>query len=269
MNSYEAKVAARKARMEDRAAKAEAESNRVYQNARTMGEAIPFGQPILIGHHSESRDRRFRDRIHSTYGKAFALQDKAKHYEQKAAAVGTGGISSDDPEAVQKLKAELADLNAAQERMKAANKAIRAGKTEAEKVANLLNIGFTEALAIQAIKPDFCGRVGFPSYALSNNNANIRRIEQRIKDLEARRQAEAVEVAGVGYTYKEDPDENRVMFVFDGKPAVEVRDVLKRHAFKWSPTRDAWVRQLTGSGKWAADCVRKALDAMAADLASN
>lgn len=268
MNAYEAKIAARKARMEERAAKAETESNRVYASARRMGDAIPFGQPILIGHHSENRDRRYRARIHNTFGKAFALQDKAKHYEQKAAAVGTGGISSDDPEAVQKLKAELANLNASQERMKAANKAIRAGKTDAEKIANLLNIGFSEAVALEAIKPDFCGRVGFPSYALSNNNANMRRIEQRIKDLEARQQAAAVEVEGVGYTYKEDPEENRVMFIFDGKPAADVRDVLKRHAFKWSPSRNAWVRQLTGSGKWAASSVRKALDAMSAEQAA-
>jgi len=260
MNSYEAKQAARKARFEERAAKANADSVSTYDRARSMGQSIPFGQPILIGHHSEQRDRNFRNRIHDTYGKAFALQDKASHYASKAASVGTGGISSDDPDAIQKLRDELAHVEAAQERMKAANKAIRAHKTPEDQAAALVALGFTEAQAAEAVNPDFCGRVGFPSYALSNNNANARRIKGRIADLEKRRQREDVEKEGDGYTYREDIEENRVMFVFPGKPDEATRAVLKRNAFKWSPSRGAWVRQLNGAGLWAAECVREALD---------
>ena len=48
-----------------------------------MASAIPFGQPILVGHHSEGRDRRYRDRIHNTFGKAFATMDKADYYEER------------------------------------------------------------------------------------------------------------------------------------------------------------------------------------------
>lgn len=49
-----------------------------------MASVIPFGQPILIGHPSEQRDRNYRDKIHNTFGKAFAMQDKAAYYEDKA-----------------------------------------------------------------------------------------------------------------------------------------------------------------------------------------
>ena len=260
MNSYEAKQAARKARFEERAATASAESASTYNRARSMAQSIPFGQPILIGHHSESRDRNFRNRIHNTFGKAFAAQDKAEHYAQKAASVGTGGISSDDPDAIKKLRAELESAEKSQERMKAANKAIRANKTPETQVAALVALGFTEAQAAEAVKPDFCGRVGFPSYALSNNNANARRIKARIAELEKRSQREDVEKECDGYTYREDTEENRVMFVFPGKPDEAARDVLKRNAFKWSPSRGAWVRQLNNAGLWAAKCVREALD---------
>ncbi|WP_139156739.1 DUF3560 domain-containing protein, partial [Enterobacter asburiae] len=122
MNSYEQKQQARRARYEARADQASQEADATYSKARTMAEAIPFGQPILIGHHSEGRDRRYRARIHDTFGKSFALQDKATHYAAKAAAVGTGGISSDDPDAIEKLRAERESVREAQDRMKTAKR---------------------------------------------------------------------------------------------------------------------------------------------------
>lgn len=265
MNSYEQKQADRRERYQDRAAAASKESDAAYATARERGQLIPFGQPILVGHHSERRDRNFRAGISRMYEKSFALIDKAKHYEEKAAAVGTGGISSDDPDAIVKLRAELAECEACQERMKAANKAIRTGKTPDKQVPALVNLGFSEANAQALLKGDFCGRVGFAPFQLSNNNANMTRIKKRIEDLEKIRSREAVEVESEGYTYREDTEENRVMFVFDGKPEQAVRDLLKRNAFKWSPSRNAWVRQLTNAGIYAGKQVRQGLAKLAAE----
>ena len=50
------------------------------------------------------------------------------------------------------------------------------------------------------------------------------------------------------------------MFEFTGKPDEQVRNVLKRNGFKWSPNRGAWVRQLNNAGIYAGEIVRKALD---------
>lgn len=260
MNSYEEKQANRKARFEELAAKAKDESVRTYARAREMSHSITFGQPILVGHHSEQRDRNFRNRIHETYGKAFALQDKATHYADKAASVGAGGISSDDPEAIHKLRVDLANIEELQERMKAANKAIRTHKDPDDQTSALLALGFTHEQAAEAIKPDSCGRVGFPPFTLRNNKANARRIFGRIAELEKRLQRVDVEKEADGYTYREDTKENRVMFVFPGKPDEATRAVLKRAAFKWSPSRGAWVRQLSASGLLAAASVRIMLD---------
>ncbi|HDQ4405507.1 TPA: DUF3560 domain-containing protein [Pseudomonas aeruginosa] len=259
MNEYEQKQADRRERLQERADKAASESTALYAAARKRAEAIPFGQPILVGHHSERRDRNFRAGINRMTEKSFALSDKAEHYQQKAAAVGTGGISSDDPDAIIKLRAELEQCEAAQARMKAANKAIRTAKTPDKQVPALVALGFSEAEAHSLLKGDFCGRVGFPAFQLSNNNANMTRIKKRIAELEARRSRETVEVETEGYTYREDTEENRVMFQFDGKPADEVRDLLKRHAFKWSPSRGAWVRQLNNAGIYAGKQVREGL----------
>lgn len=216
MNEYEAKQQARKDRYLTKAQSLTEQADTTHDRARRMAESIPFGQPILIGHHSEKRDRNFRNRIHDTYGKAFALQDKAAYYDGKAASVGTGGISSDDPDAIAKLKEQLTNVRASQDAMKKANALIRKHKDdEAAQVAAIAALeGFTEATAREAVKPDFCGRVGFPAFALSNNNANARRIEKRIKELERMQERASVELEGEGYTYREDTDENRVMFIF-------------------------------------------------------
>jgi len=263
MNTYEAKQAARKVRYEARAGQARQQSDAAHEQAQNMAQAIPFGQPILVGHHSEGADRRYRARISGGYEKSFALNKQAEHYADKAAAVGKGGISSDDPDAIEKLKAKLAKLQAAQDSMKKLNALVRRhAKADTEtRVAALMATGLIdETHARQLITPDYAGRIGFAAYQLQNNNANIRRIAERIKALEKVAERPESERSGDGYAYREDPQENRAMFLFDGKPAKDTRDVLKRHGFRWSPTRSAWVRQLTGNAQWAARDVIRYLD---------
>ena len=74
-----------------------------FTTAQRHGKSvIPFGQPILVGHHSETRDRNYRKRIHGQLPEErFDASKKAKRRSaERAASVGKGGISSDDPEAV-------------------------------------------------------------------------------------------------------------------------------------------------------------------------
>ncbi len=240
---------------------AEAQAATTYDRAKQMGEAIPFGQPILVGHHSEGRDRNYRQRIHNTYGKAFDLQKKADHYVKKAAAVGDGGVSSDDPDAIAKLMGQVEQLTSNQEHMKKINQVIRKHKGDAEGQRRaLLGLGCSEESAQTQITPDYAGRVGFPSYALTNNNANIRRIQQRIKQLQANQERAPVSIQGIGYAYAEDVEGNRVMFMFEGKPEKSTREMLKRNGFRWSPTRGAWVRQLNNAAIWQAKAVMQLLN---------
>lgn len=252
MNDYEAKLEARRERHLERVRKARRESERRLSGAHKMAEAIPFGQPILVGHHSEKRDRNYRAKIDNNFRRGFEASEKADYYTQKAASVGAGGISSDDPEAVTKLRDKLAGLQQLQARMKAANAAIRKGGTDDEKIARLVAVGLNEMPAREALKPDFMGRIGFPDYALTNNNANIRRIKQRIEQLEVAANAQpSAPQQFAGFKIVE--DDNRVQIVFPGKPAAEVRAVLKSNGFKWSPSRNAWVRFLNNAGRAAAE----------------
>lgn len=260
MNSYEEKLEARRARYEEKAHRLREEAHRIHEDAHTMASVIPMGQPIIVGHYSEARDRRYRERIQRKYAKAFETMDKADYYEQKAASVGNGGISSDDPDALVKLREKLERMRSSQDFMKKANAAIRKAKTQDARIEALMELGATAEEAKDILTPDCFGIIGFAPFSLRNNNANIRRVEQRIRELERAASTESVVKEGDGYTYREDTSENRIMFIFPGKPDEETRDILKQNGFRWSPSRKAWVRMLNTHGKWAAENIMEKLD---------
>ena len=257
MNAYEEKLEARRAYYERKAEEADAAGTAMWQAAHKMGEAIPFGQPILVCHHSERGARAYRERMTKKVDNAVRRHNKADYYREKAEGVGKGGISAYDPDASSKLEVKLTAAKERQELMKAANKAIRL-KDTAKGDAKLAELGFNPEAISKLRTPDFCGRLGFPDYELRNNNANIKRMEARIKALARSAEHEGEEEEHDSYTYK--VEEGRVQFVFDGKPEPTVRNILKRAAFKWSPARGAWVRQATANAMYAAERVKKELD---------
>ena len=184
------------------------------------------------------------------------MQEEAKALRYRAlGAAGNSAISRDDPEAVTKLKEDLAKREERQEAMKRANREFRKGGVEAI-------TGISEKTR-KALKKTIEGatwsgdRRPFPAYSLTNNNANIRRIKQRIKTLEAEAQQPPRKPVEGDCWKIADGGDGRIWVTFDKKPPKEVRDILRRHAFKWSPTRTAHVRQDTGNGWYAAELVEK------------
>lgn len=169
----------------------------------------------------------------------------------KIRSVGTGGISSDDPQAVEKLEAKLAALEKHQELMKAANVAIRM-KDPTEGDAKLAELGYTPEDIAKLREPDFCGRIGYPAYALQNNNANIRRIRGRIAELKKRTENTPEGWEFDGGRVVVNTAENRLQIIFDGKPDADIRTELKGEGFRWAPSQGAWQRQLTDNAMRAA-----------------
>ena len=80
------RAAARAGRLGERAERRGEQAQADYDRARQMAEAIPFGQPMMPDHYSYGRDRRYRDRIHTTFGRAFAGMDEARELERRAGA---------------------------------------------------------------------------------------------------------------------------------------------------------------------------------------
>ena len=273
MNAYERKQEARRERLEAAADRARAQANAAYKRADLREEVsgIPFGQPILVGHHSEGRHRAAIKRADNAMRASIEAGKRAGELAARAAAVGTGGISSDDPEAIQKLQAEIDKAKARQEMMKAANKlirkAVKAGITGPESDGfdayrlEMVEIGGDRLAnaAIKLLKPDFCGRIGFADFETSNNLANIKRMEKRIAQLRA---AHAAAEAAGGEEKRtayqglcevvENFEENRLQIVFEGKPDAAIRAELKSNGFRWAPSQGAWQRQLNNGARYAA-----------------
>lgn len=176
---------------------------------------------------------------------------------------GKDVIKSDDENAIEKLQEKVDGLRETQEQMKEANKAIRLKDTE-KGDALLRDMGYSDQQITELRKPDFCGRSGFPDYMLSNNNANIRRLEGRIKSLQATKSKGNQERENKFFKVKEDVEAMRVQLFFDGKPEPRVRDVLRRNGFRWAPSVGAWQRQLNTNGKYAVERVIKELEEMEA-----
>lgn len=268
MNWYEEKLEAKRLRLEQAAERKAREGRAKYDSGWRDLKAIPFGQPILVGHHSEKRDRNYRRKACNRIDKGHEMMAEAQALEARAEGLGTHGISSDDPDAPGKLAERIAELEAKQARMTAGNKVVRAfwkaghratqsDEELARYFAKMAEAGWpVKALARSLLAGDYCGRIGFPGYELTNNSANIRRLKDRLKMVTrkaAEREAEPVREEQIGdVRLVENREINRLQIFFPGKPSPEVRQGLKQGGFRWSPSEGAWQRQLSNSAVYAA-----------------
>ncbi len=255
---WEAKRQARYERLVAAAERAEQESKSAYKQSDQMASMIPLGQPILVGHHSEKADRRYRERIHQKMRKGWDLHKKSERLAARAKAVADNrAIFTDDPTATEQIEAKIAKLEKRQEIMKAVNKLIRKGDRPDIREA-LVKMGFTETQVSKLFIPDWVGRIGFPSYKITNNGANIRNLKERLIHV-----AKVHDQSGETETLVGDirivinRDINRLQIFFPGKPASIIRDQLKSHGFHWSPSEGAWQRMMSSDADyWAKQIVK-------------
>lgn len=137
--------------------------------------------------------------------------------------------------------------------------------------AELAALGFSESEIRAKLKPNYLGDVGFESYELTNNSANIRRMNERLeqirrdqarpmqsteaplqvpvtvveRDVErdeelGRAPPTAAPVAAGTVRLEDDPAANRVRLCFPGKPDATVRTGLKSNGFRWAPSTGCW-----------------------------
>lgn len=235
----------KKARIErynELADKAAAKSSAAFNRSTSIVSGIPAGQPILVGHHSEGRHRRALDRSWNALGESVRESDKADYYRRKAeAAENNNAIYTEDDDAEERLVEKIANLEKLQQAMKDRNKVVKSKKlTDTEKVAKLVEMGVDEKEAHALLEGDFCGHVGYPAYALTNNNATIRNAQKRLESVRSLKSMERKEYEVNGIRVVENPEENRFQIFFGYKPSEEIRKKLKNNGYRWSPQNDCW-----------------------------
>lgn len=153
---------------------------------------------------------------------------------------------------IERLQEKVDTLTCLQETMKAANKIVRSKKmSEEEQIDELVALGLNEQQAIEILKPtERWQSVGFPTYQLQNNLAKIKATQASIERHKAMAEAEDKEITFNGGRVVVCNSDERMRFYFDEIPSVEVRNLMKRNAFKWSPKNGAWQRQLTANCKY-------------------
>ena len=192
MTTYRERREARAERLREWADKREAKASAAYDGARRIADTIPLGQPVLVGHHSEGRHRRDLDRIDNGYRRSFEHATKAERMRSKADnidAAADRAIYDDDPDAIDRLRDRIAELEAERARITAYNKSCRkAAKTGGTGDLSLLDDRQRKEIATLARVAAFQVRPGgaFPAYATSNLSGNIGRYRKRLEALEGK-----------------------------------------------------------------------------------
>lgn len=139
----------------------------------------------------------------------------------------------------EKWQKEIDYRKSLQEAMKAFNKDM---KKDFVKAYNALPEELKEEVeALQRIWGKDSPLVNLGGYHLSNNLANIKRLEQQIASIDKVREvAEGFTFTGGRVEF--DEQEIRWNIFFDDIPEAEQRNKLKHNGFKWSPKRKAWTR---------------------------
>jgi len=157
--SFEERREARINRLRDRAAQHRDEEKRRDKDDRRYVD-LTNGQPILIGHHSESKHRGLLKRMHGNYAKAREHGAAAEELERRArSAENNRAIFSDDPTAIDQLEEKIEHIKEQSDYYKKINKIVRSKPkneiTAAKREAlGKMGIGEKNINELLALKPD-------------------------------------------------------------------------------------------------------------------
>lgn len=101
--------------LEAKSEKLAGERDRRWEASRQISEVIPFGQPILIGHHSERRHRRDLERMRTNDAKGMEAHKASEEAARKARASESNQRHRESPgttlRRIEKKEAEVRDID--------------------------------------------------------------------------------------------------------------------------------------------------------------
>lgn len=211
------------------------ESDRRFDAARSAVAGIPFGQPILVGHHSEGRHRAALKRSDNNMRAAVESHEMAQRHSSVAASLQIAldtSIYSDDTDAVEALEKRIAEREAESERMRLVNKAhakfMKTGKLDEALTA-------AEKVLVQTYKPPYSFEPRpYPPYKLSNLRGRITADKKRLEVIKRRNaRSERAAQAG-GCVVEKSASGEHCQVTFAEKPDRSVLVALRSAGFHFS-----------------------------------
>jgi hypothetical protein len=112
-------------RLDNLAAKRRGEAESLYRHANELSQAFYMGQPILVGHYSERKARKTKERMDSAQSKASTSEKLANHWLYRAEGVEAHANYKNNPRVrANRIKTLLAELRDLQRGINDAHKAL-------------------------------------------------------------------------------------------------------------------------------------------------
>lgn len=241
--------AERAAYMADRYVRKLAEHlNAYYRNEASCPSVMVCG-PANFPTKKKNKQNARRDTLAAEYRILQEYRDKIKNL-----LTNTAPIKSGDADALERLRDKVADLEHEKELMKKINAYYRKNRT-IEGLEDDLQESIPEDLYRHLIfrttrLKDIIQATGHV-FDTSNINAEIKRLNERIKQIETVKEAGNTETDHEGFKVVENTEIMRLQIIFEYKPDEATRNLLKSNGFKWAPSQNAWQRQLTNNAKYS------------------
>lgn len=185
--------------------------------------------------------------------------EEFRQWREKAIKAVTRSVQPEKtPETeLEKVQVNLKEREEMQELMKKVNSTHRAYLKNPDSLAKSdLPTKYIEL--IKTYKPKYSWEPNpYARYELTNNNAQIVRLRERVNELSAK--VALVQTVGEETVYETQGlkivlahSDDRLRLLYDGKPSADVISSLKTNGFRWSPSNMAWQRQITPAAKYAA-----------------
>ena len=127
-----------------------ADSERAHKAVAAIADNIPFGQPILVGHHSEKRARKDAQRIENGMRHAVKMWDTAQYWTRRAAGALANAKYKERPDVrARRIKTIEADKRKQERNKTEVEKWLKAWNTpdltlkQARQIANYCNLNVT------------------------------------------------------------------------------------------------------------------------------
>ncbi len=112
-------------RLDAIADKRAAQASAFSRAADELSRAFEFGQPILVGHHSERKARKTQERMHNAMDKAAKAHKAIGYWQYRAEGVEAHANYKNDPKVrARRIKTLLAELRDLQRKLNTAHKAL-------------------------------------------------------------------------------------------------------------------------------------------------